>query len=200
MRQESAKVKGKTEQSRAVCVGGGEEYDYVYATWQLLKVQVRPVCVCLVCMCVYLVITHVPLVWMAVTNHLACNAPPHFLPFFLLARHPSQARWAHRNKSSFSSFPLGRFFCLLTCLGVRVCVFVCVYHTIWRPFKVSTLYCILLGARPSWPRRVALRRLLRVFYANQMKLNLYFYAHAQGASTTAKRTTGETRATQAARR
>lgn len=49
MRQESAKVKGKTEQSRAVWVGGGEEYDYVYATWQLLKVQVRPVCVCLAC-------------------------------------------------------------------------------------------------------------------------------------------------------
>lgn len=80
---------------------------------------------------------------------------------------------------------------------VCVCLCVCIiqYGGLLR-FQLYIAYCW----GPGQADRVALRRLLRVFYANQMKLNLYFYAHAQGASTTAKITTGETRATQAARR
>lgn len=148
MRQESAKVKGKTEQSRAVWVGGGEEYDYVYATWQLLKVQVRPVCVCVsglcVCVCTWSLRTYhlyewpLPTTWPVMPPPTSSPSP---------CSHGTQVKLVEHIKINqvFLHFLWRVFFCLLTCLGARVCV----YHTIWRPFKVSTLYCILLGARPS---------------------------------------------------
>lgn len=51
-RENTAGKRKSEREDRAGLGGGGKEYDYVYATWQLLKVQVRPVCVSL-CMCMY---------------------------------------------------------------------------------------------------------------------------------------------------